>query len=209
MKEKYKEAMKLYDNYEIDSIKKLKYKNMLKIINLNNDWHSIINLRDVNLIKEHINKGADVNNFYAIIDSPLYIAIKIENVQITKFLLSEGADFNAYAANGMTPLTYLYHNNNINFALEMGADINGTGKNGNTLLYYHIKYYLENDEWYPRTGVIVNILKNGANINIKNFQNMDIFQQISNSTRHGIRDHGKIPELKKIIQETLLSLYNN
>jgi len=98
----------------------------------------------INTVKYFIEKGADVNNLYDIQDigqsSSLLDAISIENLEIVKLLVENGATLTIPPDN--SPTTVLHQTTNVEilkFLLQKGAKVDGTDYERNTPLMSYIE----------------------------------------------------------------------
>lgn len=222
LKEKYIEAMKLYEledfkivdwgdgekayNEREKILKDKKYNKMLKILKLNEKWGKIkSNKSDV---MAHIAKGADINNFKYAQLSPLSKALNSRNRELVKYLIDMGADFNASDIDGWTPFNFLYFDYVIKFALDMGADVNGRGKNGDTLLMRIIYETLQDHTLDNTMKKIKLLIENGANKNIKDFHGDDIYDIIRKAVNDNPR-HYHFEDFKQRIIDAINGDFSN
>jgi len=91
-------------------------------------------------VKSFIDKGVDVNTKDKYGQTPLHIAVGRENIEIVKFLVSEGkANVNVKEVDGKTPLhlaaTYNDNIEVVKFLIDNGADVNAKNNGGYTPLH--------------------------------------------------------------------------
>ena len=102
-------------------------------------------------------------------ETPLFWAVKKGNFEITKFLISKGANPNLANITGDTPLTVSVSRMDLDttrFLLDKGADINVINEIGNTLLIEASKGNHTSKK--NSIEMITLLLKYGLNINSKN-----------------------------------------
>ena len=135
-------------------------------INLSTNLYNAILGRDMELVKDLLDNGVDVNTVYNDECTPLLIATYNGDIHCIKLLLEYGADVNQVNKfNGETPLliTLKYNNSNyfeiimyvgaykkrgkyedyierIKLFLEYGADVNKENNDGETPINYILKY---------------------------------------------------------------------
>ena len=107
--------------------------------------HKAIELNDVEIVKQIIShsKGMDLNFTNHIGTTPLTYAISVENLQVIKFLIINGADINIVDRLGWTPVSKAICVNNLeifNLLIEYGADVNLVDSNGITPLMKSINW---------------------------------------------------------------------
>ncbi|WP_342255471.1 ankyrin repeat domain-containing protein [Spiroplasma endosymbiont of Poecilobothrus nobilitatus] len=86
----------------------------------------------------------------------------INNLEITKLLIDNGADVNLQDENGTTPIYYAISTDNIEIVkllIDNGADVKNINKNGLTPLYYAI--ILDKKE------MVQFLINNGADVNLR------------------------------------------
>lgn len=110
----------------------------------------------LNIVKELIGHGADINKVNSEGDTPLLIAIKMQyrkksdRSDIVKFLLENGADVNRSSQEGDTPLHVVmeqrWRNNKkiVRLLLESGANVNAKNNENNTPLFLATRHHLYN-----------------------------------------------------------------
>ena len=92
---------------------------------------------DIQLVKNYINSGYDLNIQDNYGNTPLILAALKNDIEIFKLLLNAGADINKQNKYGNTPLTMATSNNKIEIVkllLNAGADIDKQNIFGNTPL---------------------------------------------------------------------------
>ncbi|KAA0129934.1 ankyrin repeat domain-containing protein, partial [Chryseobacterium sp. SN22] len=122
--------------------------------------------------------GAKINiaksDDYYVYDG-LYVSIENQNLDAVKRLLDQGSDPNKlYNENGLCPLVLScrYPNENIvNELIKHGAKIDGLGDSGGEYTSFPLLEAIT----YQQPSIVDLLLKKGANIEIKNRQNEDIF----------------------------------
>lgn len=128
---------------------------------------ALVNAMDDKLLdiaKELINAGADVNIHGKESYSPLYRACDRANLELVKLLVSKGAKINEKSGySNQTPLFEAMYPDNyelVKFLLEKGADPNAKDKNGNTPMF---SLNSCKDKRIPEI-----MIKYGGDINLKN-----------------------------------------
>ena len=94
---------------------------------------------DLDVIKTHINHGADVNTKGDNGITSLHYAVLVWDIEFFKTLIVNKADVNAKSRNGNTPLHYAVLKKNIEFVktlIDNKADVNAQDKYGNTPLHF-------------------------------------------------------------------------
>ena len=92
---------------------------------------------DIQLVKNYINSGYDLNIQDNYGDTPLIFASRCDNIEIFKLLLNYGASINEQNKRGNTALIRAAYNNNceiVELLLNAGANINVQNVNGSTPL---------------------------------------------------------------------------
>ena len=176
---------------------------------LDKELLSAIENDNLTKVKEIINKGDfDVNAKDESGSTALHYAAILENPEITKLLLSKGANINDVDNHGNTTLHHavLSENNEmVNLLLSTkGIEINAKDALGNTALHLAAKEDLPN--------IVEALIKNGANVNEEN-KNMktalDLAPQENIRAYRAIKSAGgKIGELIENIKSMKNSLVN-
>ena len=112
--------------------------------------------------------GADVNRKDKYSNTPLHLAIRLDNFELAKFLLEHGADANAEDDIGSTPMHILLLEADIetkgddlaHLLLEHGAEVNRRDSDNETPLHMAIRWHL-----YKLAGIF---LEHGADPNAVN-----------------------------------------
>lgn len=125
---------------------------------------------DPTVVKEHFDKFShllDVPNHNG--ETPIFAAIEVNNIEMLRFLVDQGANLTVFAA-GYTPLQYalLHHDDNIATAIYLltrGVDPNGVFGGMSYLNYACTKGYCD---------VAVALLDAGADPWITNGQNINV-----------------------------------
>lgn len=95
--------------------------------------------------------------------TPLGMAMELENYEVAKFLIGQGADVNIVNANGNTPLhqaIYSGRKDLVELLIQKGANVNAVNHKNKTPLHLAV---------HGRNEAIVQLLiKNGAELNTKN-----------------------------------------
>lgn len=115
----------------------------------------------VKIARLFIEKGADVNAKDNDDDTPLFDAVKKDNIALSIFLIENGADVNAIDVFGVTPLYYVQSEEAAMILLEEGANVNLKDNAGNTPL--HLAVNMRKD-----IGIVNLLIKKGADVNAKN-----------------------------------------
>ena len=138
-----------------------------------------INGRKIEMVKEAIANGANVNTFNINIISPLHYAVSKSHNEIVELLISKGADVNFMAdvsrnrrsthSRGLSPLIVAINVHNVEgvrMLLVNGADINA--KDGNTNGESPLFYSLNNDN----IEITKMLIDEGADFNMRNNKNL-------------------------------------
>ena len=94
---------------------------------------------DILAVKEMVDKGIDPNAQTKLGISPLHMAAKKQETEITSLLIAKGADVNAGDQHGKTPLMEAAsagQSANVKVLLSAGANINAVDENGFTALMW-------------------------------------------------------------------------
>jgi hypothetical protein len=94
---------------------------------------------DINILKELIDLGLDVNARTDIGDSPLHH--QASNPEVMKVLISNGADINSIGFWDRTPIFYVHDEEIIRILVESGADVAIKDYSGNNPILYHASRY--------------------------------------------------------------------
>ena len=120
----------------------------------------------IEIVKEAIANGANVNAFNINIISPLHYAVSSSQNDIVELLISKGADVNFIGGNrGFSPLIVAINGNNVEVVrmlLTNGADINA--KDGNTNGESPLFYSLNSGN----IEITKMLIDEGADFNMKN-----------------------------------------
>ncbi|MCY4328517.1 MAG: ankyrin repeat domain-containing protein [Endozoicomonadaceae bacterium] len=120
---------------------------------------------DIETIKLLIANNADVNVKFDGLGttSLMYSSAKAESINITMFLVENGANVNAQSRCGETPLMFAARKGNISavmYLLDHKAEVNTKSSAGNTALMYAAQG--------NNPAVVRYLLENGADVNIQN-----------------------------------------
>ena len=99
---------------------------------------------DIEVVKQHLAAGADVNTKDDHEYTPLHWAAMEGRREVAELLISQGANVNAKSRTGSTPLQYAAFDRCKEIAellIAAGADVNASSKNGSTLLDFAISGY--------------------------------------------------------------------
>lgn len=117
---------------------------------------------DIFTVKELIEKGVDPNAQTKLGISPLHMAAKKQETEITRLLIANGAEVNAADQNGKTPLMEAAsagQSANAEVLLSAGANINAMDENGFTALMWATMI------GFPESVEI--LLESGAEVNTR------------------------------------------
>ena len=141
-------------------------------IELDNQLIEAIKDGDITIVKDLIERGANVNHASIVGDTPLIIAGNRGHLEIVKYLIEHGADVNQANNKGNTSLTWasaqsflsLQMNNArfeiVKYLIEQGANVNHVNRNGYSPLIYASKN--------GNLDIVKYLIKNGANVNHAN-----------------------------------------
>ena len=134
---------------------------------------SLFSLKRLDLIKDLIKAGADVNARDENGDTPLHFHT---NIDVLKVLIDSGADVNARNTEGCTAL-HFSNRKVMTFLISAGSDVNARTETGNTPLHT----IMTNAHWCVKI-----LIDAGADVNaINNFGNTPLhFAQNFTSTKH-------------------------
>jgi len=96
-------------------------------------------------------------------NTPLHLAIELENLFVTELLLEHGANVNLANKNGQTPIFIAIKNGSAELArilLEQDADVNIQDSRGDTPLHYAVESF--------RFDVVKMLISHGAQADVKN-----------------------------------------
>jgi len=110
---------------------------------------------DVNVVKEYLDKGIDVNVVNETQQTALHIT---QSEEIVRLLIDRGADVNAVDEYQMTPM-FNKEVPLVKILVEAGADFNAKSEKGNTpLMWYCYSGYLEGIKYMVSLGADVNVV---------------------------------------------------
>ena len=116
----------------------------------------------MNVMKELVNKGADMDTKGKNVDSPLHNASYNGHLDVVKLLVENKADVNAKGKNDKTPLHWASQNGRlivVKFLVDNKADINAKDNNGDTPLHYA--------SWKGQLYIVKFLVNNDVDINVK------------------------------------------
>ena len=128
-----------------------------------------------NIVRLLIDHRADINSRDWSHSTPLHLASVMGNVSTAELLLQRGADFNARAKDDSTPLHRAAFGGSpraVELLLQRGAEVNAC--NGAHMTPLHKS--LLNELTPPDADVVRLLLKNGANVDIKDDKGRTPFQ---------------------------------
>lgn len=153
---------------------------------------------DILAVKEMVDKGIDPNAQTKLGISPLHMAAKKQETEITSLLIAKGADVNAGDQNGKTPLMEAAsagRAENAEILLSAGAKVNAKDENGFTAL-----------TWATMLGFpecVEVLLESGAEVNARSKDGrtaMGISQKIventSKSLARAFKSNSDVSELR-------------
>ena len=154
---------------------------------LNKKLFEAVEKGDVNMVKQLIQEGADVNaNYFR--HGHLYerthallVAVDNEDIEMIKTLIEMGADINGTDHYGNTPLILSVQEGNmelIEYLVEHGADLDKKNDFGETALRYSL--YVEND------NIPIYLLEHGADYS--NVRERYVFQQVLKNETEILKD---------------------
>jgi ankyrin repeat protein len=151
----------LYKNFKqvVDSLKTKKNTNR----ELDGALFDACKNGQLEVVKDLLAKGADVDAKGALGATCLIRAINLGHLEVAKELLAQGADVDARNNNGETALLHASQEGQVelvNSLLASGADVNATGNIGGTALMQA--------SYYGHLGVVKALLAGGANVDAKN-----------------------------------------
>ena len=132
----------------------------------NKSFHIPAGKGDLETIKAELEGGRDIDSRDAAGQTALMYAAENGQMDVVRYLISNGADVNAQAKDFFlrgTALIYATSSNRldvIEYLIENGADVNATTKNKETALFYAAA------RGYKKAVEI--LLKNGADTELKN-----------------------------------------
>ena len=120
------------------------------------------NLRAVNRLLAQSVKGIDGNHPC---ESPLYLAIWNQEVEMAKSLIEHGANVNAKDDDGTTPLHWAAHCERpatVQLLIDMGADVNAISSFWGTPLGVATRYFSSDQESERQRKEIIRILRSSG-----------------------------------------------
>jgi len=127
-----------------------------------------IDQKTCQIVKLLVDSGADVNEFNAHRESPLYLSIQFDMYRTSQLLLNHGAKTDVLVTPNLKPLLYyalLFDANRkhsyFDLLVQHGANVNIRDNNGNTLLHLAIEDNLDVSDVRP-------LFEQGLDINVKN-----------------------------------------
>ena len=149
------------------------------------DLHQAVRSGDLDVVKELVGRGEDVNDRDTMGATPLHDAAWSGRLEIAAFLLERGADVRAkHAEGGSEPLAYAVIKNNREMAellLSKGADVKAVDKSGATPLH------LAADRGYREIAEL--LIAKGADVNSRDRGGASPLDEAA------VRGHGAIIEL--------------
>ena len=128
--------------------------------NITKSLEGAILANDLELVKNFINQGADVNAKDNLGNPYLSLACQYGSIEIVKELIEKGADVNAKDQNGYTALIRAINRKNLNiakFLIENGADVNTKINDGSTpLIFANFNRDIESTKLLIEAGANVN-----------------------------------------------------
>jgi len=102
--------------------------------------HGAVSDNDIQLVKQHLAAGANVNAKNEQGQTPIHLAAKTRKVkkEITELLIEKGADVNVKAVDGATPLHRVATTEIAELLIEKGADVNVKDRKGRTPLDFAV-----------------------------------------------------------------------
>jgi len=102
--------------------------------------HGAVSDNDIQLVKQHLAAGANVNAKNEQGQTPIHLAAKTRKVkkEITELLIEKGADVNVKAVDGATPLHHVATTEIAELLIEKGADVNVKDRKGRTPLDFAV-----------------------------------------------------------------------
>jgi ankyrin repeat protein len=102
--------------------------------------HGAVSDNDIQLVKQHLAAGANVNAKNEQGQTPIHLAAKTRKVkkEITELLIANNADVNVKAVDGATPLHLVKNKEVAELLIEKGADVNVKDRKGRTPLDFAV-----------------------------------------------------------------------
>ncbi|XP_041351820.1 serine/threonine-protein phosphatase 6 regulatory ankyrin repeat subunit B-like [Gigantopelta aegis] len=108
----------------------------------NSPLHLAVNAGSLNLVKELVANGAELDTVNESGETPLYIAVRNREIQVVKYLVEKGAGVNLHGKSNRNEISSLLHLailsnsvDNVKILVENGAQLNTVDESGNTLLH--------------------------------------------------------------------------
>lgn len=117
----------------------------------------------------------------------LHYAASQSNRDVIKFLIKNGASIELHDANHDTPILLAAAHTNwqaVQLLAQYHANVNAQDYKGNTALHYVVSYGREGDP--HKNNAIECLIKNGANLSLKNRQGLTPIQIAINNKQHDI-----------------------
>ncbi len=147
---------------------------------INKDLIRFIHLKDVQMVKELIRKGADVNTKELGMPALIY-AVRGNSIEIIYLLLENGADINKSNRGGETALMYAVLTDKFFIVGELilrGANLNAKDGNGMTALM--------KAAYYGRVDCATALLNYGADISLKDNRGRTAIDLAKINNQYGI-----------------------
>jgi len=136
------------------------------------DLHSAVVTEDLEVIRQHIKAGSDLNILEPSRESsPLITAAALGKTEAAEILIKGGADLNYQNVDGSTALHTAAAFGNTEIAkilIDSGADLNCKNNEGSTALH--------TAAFFCRTEIVEDLLKKGADKTIKNKSGKTAFE---------------------------------
>lgn len=149
------------------------------------------------IVRLLVSRGANVNRSKGFMcDYPIHAAVKNRNSLIAKILLDAGADVNTKSFDFETPLHISICKDDIemfNLLLKYKPDLTQTDDCGNTPLHILVELCDYRDE-----DMVVQLLKHGADVNLKNINGQTPLDIYKRDLEDGIITHPH-PTLVKLL----------
>lgn len=146
-------------------------------------WTQLIHAIDAKLTllaKSFINKGADINKYFGHNKNfPLYFAVEKKDVDISSYILSNGADVNAKTTYGLTALHKACNEKNSNLIkllINNGANVNAKTVRKATPLHFLCRH--------KNADMVAFLVQRGADVHAENDQGQTALHVASRYARH-------------------------
>lgn len=135
---------------------------------------------NISQVLDVIGNGANANAKTIGGDTALQLAVLNGSLNLVSLLIKHGADINAKNTSGASPLHLASNESIVKLLIDKGANVNAQDFSGHTPMH-----------WAALNGykdIVILLLINGADKNIKNDKNETVIDEINNQQEQDIED---------------------